>query len=56
LGDEQIAAPRDREAVRSICQRKGIGLRQNYRRVAKRAAIMDWRIGTRVDSSAPRGN
>src|SRR5882724_4927701 len=27
----------------SVCQREGVGLHQNYRRVAKRAAIMDWR-------------
>ena len=27
-------------------------MRQNYRRLAKRAGLMDWRIGTRVNSSA----
>jgi hypothetical protein len=34
--------PRDREAARSA-KREGVELRQSYLRVAKRAAIMDWR-------------
>ena len=49
----QIAAPRDREAVRSA-KRNGIEMRQNYRRLAKRAGIIDWRIGTRVIERARR--
>jgi hypothetical protein len=28
---------------------------KNYRRAARRAAIMDWRIGTGVNPSAPGG-
>jgi len=35
----------------SVCQREGVGLHQNYRRVAKRAAIMDWRYTRALQSS-----
>jgi hypothetical protein len=52
LDEEQIAAPCDREASRSA-KREGIGLRQNYRRVAKRARRQLKFLHTRLGCVAP---